>query len=164
MTSPWNTTASASLIERKLDLSGGLTLFVSGGPFDPRVRPRSRDGERCHNGSVRYAAQAAALVSTPGFEGLNALSARLDDAVKRFELRAARPHGGFRTWAAVAARIGYGARGFVYLSIGLLALAAALGVGGDTIGSQGVAPWLAEQPFGRVWLVLLGLGLWAFVL
>ncbi|CAN5252480.1 DUF1206 domain-containing protein [soil metagenome] len=103
-------------------------------------------------------------MSTPGIEGLNALSARLDDAVKRFGIRAARPHGGFRTWAAVAARIGYGARGFVYLSIGLLALAAALGLGGDTIGSQGVAPWLAEQPFGRIWLVLLGLGLWAFVL
>jgi hypothetical protein len=74
----------------------------------------------------------------------------------------ARPSG-IRRWAAVAARVGYGARGFVYLSVGLLALGAALGIGGESIGSQGVGPWLAEQPFGRVWLVLLGLGLWAFV-
>lgn len=66
-------------------------------------------------------------------------------------------------YAEVAARVGYGARGFVYLSIGLLALWAALDIGGDAIGSQGVAPWLARQPFGRVWLVLLGAGLWAFV-
>lgn len=71
---------------------------------------------------------------------------------------------GLRSWTAMVARLGYGARGFVYLSVGLLAFAAALGLGGETIGSQGVAPWLAEQPFGRIWLVLLGLGLWAFVL
>ena len=63
----------------------------------------------------------------------------------------------------MAARAGYGARGFVYLSVGLLMLASASGLGGQTLGSQGVAPWLASQPFGRLWLVLLGLGLWAFV-
>jgi hypothetical protein len=34
---------------------------------------------------------------------------------------------------------------------------------GDAVGTGGAAGWLAEQPFGRVWLVLLGLGLWAFV-
>lgn len=48
--------------------------------------------------------------------------------------------------------------------MGLLALASALGLGADVIGSQGVGAWLAQQPFGRVWLVLLGVGLWAFVL
>lgn len=68
-----------------------------------------------------------------------------------------------RAGAAVAARVGYGARGFVYLSVGIVALASAFGLGADAIGSQGVGLWLARQPFGRVWLILLGLGLWAFV-
>ncbi|WP_299175792.1 DUF1206 domain-containing protein [uncultured Brevundimonas sp.] len=62
-----------------------------------------------------------------------------------------------------AARVGYGARGFVYLSAGALTLLAALDRIGDAVGTGGTAGWLAEQPFGRVWLVLLGLGLWAFV-
>lgn len=62
-----------------------------------------------------------------------------------------------------AARVGYGARGFVYLSAGALTLLAAVDRIGDAVGAGGAAGWLAEQPFGRVWLVLLGLGLWAFV-
>jgi hypothetical protein len=61
------------------------------------------------------------------------------------------------------ARVGYGARGFVYLSAGALTLAAALQRGGEAITSSGAVGWLAQQPFGKVWLVLLGLGLWAFV-
>ncbi len=63
-----------------------------------------------------------------------------------------------------AARVGYGARGFVYLSVGLIALMAAMDWMSDAVGTRGAVGWLAEQPFGRVWLVLLGLGLWAFVL
>ncbi|WP_374390611.1 DUF1206 domain-containing protein [Brevundimonas sp.] len=62
-----------------------------------------------------------------------------------------------------AARVGYGARGFVYLSAGLLTLLAATDRIGDAVGTGGAAGWLAEQPFGRLWLVLLGVGLWAFV-
>lgn len=63
----------------------------------------------------------------------------------------------------LAARFGYGARGFVYLSVGAIALLAAMDRVGDAVGSRGAVAWLAEQPFGRVWLILLGLGLWAFV-
>lgn len=65
--------------------------------------------------------------------------------------------------AEYAARIGYGARGFVYVSIGVLTLLAALDIGGQAVGTKGAVLWLAGQPFGRVWLVALGLGLWAFV-
>jgi hypothetical protein len=63
----------------------------------------------------------------------------------------------------LAARIGYGARGFVYVSVGAIALLSALDRVGDAVGSRGAVAWLAEQPYGRVWLILLGLGLWAFV-
>lgn len=67
------------------------------------------------------------------------------------------------TLIETAARVGYGARGFVYLSAGALTLLAATDRIGEAVGTGGAAGWLAEQPFGRVWLVLLGLGLWAFV-
>ena len=62
-----------------------------------------------------------------------------------------------------AARIGYGARGFVFLSVGVLVLLAATDQIGSATGSSGAAGWLSGQPLGRLWLVLLGLGLWAFV-
>lgn len=62
-----------------------------------------------------------------------------------------------------AARVGYGARGFVYLSVGAIALLSAMDRVGDAVGSRGAAAWLADQPYGRIWLILLGLGLWAFV-
>ncbi|RZJ97275.1 MAG: DUF1206 domain-containing protein [Brevundimonas sp.] len=61
------------------------------------------------------------------------------------------------------ARFGYGARGFVYASVGVLTLLAAMRLQADPVGTRGAAGWLAEQPLGRVWLVLLGAGLWAFV-
>lgn len=62
-----------------------------------------------------------------------------------------------------AARIGYGSLGFVYLSAGVLTLLAATDRIRDAAGSKEATFWLAEQPLGRVWLVLLGLGLLAFV-
>lgn len=63
-----------------------------------------------------------------------------------------------------AARVGYGARGFVYLSAGALTLLAATDQIGSAVGSSGAAGWIAGQPFGRIWLILLGVGLWLFVL
>ncbi len=62
-----------------------------------------------------------------------------------------------------AARIGYGSIGFVYLSAGALSFLAAIDRIRDAAGSKEATFWLAEQPLGRVWLVLLGLGLLAFV-
>jgi hypothetical protein len=101
-------------------------------------------------------------VVPPG--SLARLSSRLGKVVRSLRSAETRHRDRLRAGAAIAARVGYGARGFVYLSVGILALASAFGLGADAIGSQGVGPWLARQPFGRVWLVLLGLGLWAFVL
>jgi succinate dehydrogenase hydrophobic anchor subunit len=64
----------------------------------------------------------------------------------------------------LAARVGYGARGFVYLSVGLLTLLAAADLIGDAVGTRGAVAWMALRPFGRLWLLLLGLGLAAFVM
>lgn len=62
------------------------------------------------------------------------------------------------------ARVGYGARGLVYLSLGLVTLLAAIDVVGASVGTTGAVGAVAEQPLGRLWLLGLGLGLWAFVL
>ncbi|WP_439478197.1 DUF1206 domain-containing protein [Brevundimonas sp.] len=62
------------------------------------------------------------------------------------------------------ARIGYGARGFVYLSAGVLILLAAVDLVGDAVGIKGALDWLALRPLGRLWAFLVGLGLAAFVM
>ena len=64
----------------------------------------------------------------------------------------------------LAARIGYGARGFVYLSVGVLILLAAVDLIGDAVGTKGALAWLAQRPLGRLWAFLIGLGLAAFVM
>jgi hypothetical protein len=63
-----------------------------------------------------------------------------------------------------AARVGYGARGFVYLSVGGLILLAAVDLIGDAVGTKGALTWLAQRPLGRLWALLIGLGLAAFVM
>jgi len=60
------------------------------------------------------------------------------------------------------ARLGYGARGVVYGLVGGLALLAAIGSGGQTGGSRSALQTLLSQPFGKVWLVLIALGLFGF--
>ena len=53
----------------------------------------------------------------------------------------------------LAARVGYGARGVVYLIIGGLSILAALDLGGQTVGTRGALRAVLAQPFG---LILLG--------
>jgi hypothetical protein len=62
----------------------------------------------------------------------------------------------------ILARLGYGARGIVYGLIGGLALLAAIGSGGQTGGSRSALQTLLAQPFGRLWLALIALGLFGF--
>lgn len=64
----------------------------------------------------------------------------------------------------LAARVGYGARGFVYLSVGLLTLLGAVDIAGDAVSTKGALAWLAYKPFGRLWMMTLGVGLFAFVM
>lgn len=60
------------------------------------------------------------------------------------------------------ARLGYAARGAVYLIIGALALTAALSRGGEATGSRGALIALLTQPLGYLLLAVVGLGLFGF--
>lgn len=62
-------------------------------------------------------------------------------------------------WIEKLARFGYSAKGFVYLLIGLLAIQAAFGLGGETTGSEGALKAIQRQPFGQILLILTAVGL-----
>jgi len=64
----------------------------------------------------------------------------------------------------VVARVGYAARGVVYLIIGGLATLAVFGSGGQTAGSRDALKSLLGQPFGSTLLVIVGLGLFCYSL
>ncbi len=64
-----------------------------------------------------------------------------------------------RPWIEKLARWGYAAKGLVYVVIGLLALQAALGAGGQATDTKGALFKISQQSFGRVMLLVLGVGL-----
>ncbi|MGB3681650.1 MAG: DUF1206 domain-containing protein [Rubrobacteraceae bacterium] len=67
-------------------------------------------------------------------------------------------------WVDGIARAGYVAKGTVYGAVGVLAGMAALGSGGKTTGTGGAFESIDSQPFGKVLLVLLALGLIGYAL
>lgn len=97
------------------------------------------------------------------FASLRTRLARLGDTGRKRSalLRRIPP---LRDLLELAARVGYGARGFVYLSVGVLVLAASLDLVGDAVGVKGALEWLSQRPLGRLWMLLVGLGLAAFVM
>jgi len=67
-------------------------------------------------------------------------------------------------WLGRLARLGYVAKGVVYLVIGFLALREALGAGGKTTDPSGAMRSIGSQPFGGVMLALLAVGLACYAL
>jgi Domain of Unknown Function (DUF1206) len=62
------------------------------------------------------------------------------------------------------ARAGFVARGVIYGIIGILAIKVALGAGGKTTNQTGALRTLAHQPFGKVLLILVAIGLGGYAL
>lgn len=61
-------------------------------------------------------------------------------------------------------RGGFVARGVIYGIIGVLALKLALGAGGQTTDQQGALQAIAQQPFGKLLLILVAIGLGGYAL
>ena len=62
------------------------------------------------------------------------------------------------------ARAGYAAKGLVYVIIGGLAAKAAIGDGGATTDREGALKAIYEQPFGKILLALVAIGLIGYAL
>ncbi|MGG4488044.1 DUF1206 domain-containing protein [Metabacillus idriensis] len=69
-----------------------------------------------------------------------------------------------KPWIRRLGRFGYMAKGSVYFLIGLLALMAALGLGGKMTGTSGMFETVAGKPFGEILLWLIGIGLFGYVI
>lgn len=67
-------------------------------------------------------------------------------------------------WIEGLGRFGYAAKGVVYLVVGVLAVQAALGHGGQTTDQQGALAHIADAPFGRSLLVIVAVGLLGYAL
>ncbi|MBR8831695.1 MAG: hypothetical protein N5P05_001138 [Chroococcopsis gigantea SAG 12.99] len=67
-------------------------------------------------------------------------------------------------WMEKLARWGYAAKGVVYFIIGLLATQAAFTTGGKTTDSQGALVEILNQPFGKILLAAIAIGLSGYVL
>lgn len=67
-------------------------------------------------------------------------------------------------WVERLAKLGYAAKGLLYIVVGVMAALAAIDIGGRPVGTRGALNLLAEQPFGRIGLGLVAGGLVGFVL
>jgi fumarate reductase subunit D len=64
-----------------------------------------------------------------------------------------------KPWLAAFGRFGYAAKAIVYLAVGVLALAAALGAGGIVTDAAGALWAIARQPLGRLLIFVVAVGL-----
>jgi hypothetical protein len=77
-------------------------------------------------------------------------------------------HAAANPWVERFARFGYLIRGLVYATMGVLASELALGTGGQATTQSGAIAMLGSQPFGKVLLILIVVGLasyslWGFI-
>jgi hypothetical protein len=68
------------------------------------------------------------------------------------------------TWLRRLMRLGFAAKGIVYLVVGILAAQTALGRGGATTDTRGALRTIAEQPFGSFLLAVVAAGLIGYAL
>jgi hypothetical protein len=69
-----------------------------------------------------------------------------------------------RPWLLWLGRFGYVAKGVVYTLVGVLAVQAAIGAGGETTDSRGALRHIAQASFGEFLLILIGIGLVGYAL
>lgn len=67
-------------------------------------------------------------------------------------------------WVEGLARFGIAAKGIVYAIVGILAAQVAFGRGGKTTDTQGALEAIITQPFGKILLVLVAIGLVGYVM
>lgn len=67
-------------------------------------------------------------------------------------------------WISRIGKAGYLTKGVVYTIVGVLAVKAAVGLGGSTEGTRGAIASIANQPFGQVLLALTAFGLFTYAL
>lgn len=65
-------------------------------------------------------------------------------------------------WLVIVARVGYAAKGVVYIVVGALAARLAVGWGGGTIGTTGALHAIADGPFGVLALATMAAGLMGY--
>lgn len=70
--------------------------------------------------------------------------------------------GEVKPWVVRFVRVGYAAKGIIYLLIGTLAVRLALGEGGRLTDSSGVLATIVEQPFGLAMLAIVAIGILAY--
>jgi len=67
-------------------------------------------------------------------------------------------------WVERLARLGYVSKGTVYLILGLLAAAAGAGLGGEAADRRDTLNFILRQPFGRLLLLVIAIGLAGYAL
>jgi VanZ family protein len=104
------------------------------------------DANNLGEGARRAANQAGSMANQAGNKTRNVISA---------------------PWFAALARLGYAAKGLVYIVIGWLALMTAVSAGGQTTDPQGAITTIYQHPFGKALLFIIFIGfvgyaLWQF--